>query len=96
VGDTDRADPDPPRSGDPTEALDALVPGLSDALIDLLDALHDRTDDLGPADATVLGLVASHLARTWASTIPAERPIALLDALRAVLKPARAESGAYP
>lgn len=76
-------------SRDPTEALDALVPGLADALIDLLDALHDRTDDLGPGDPTILGRVAAYLAATWQATLPAERPLALLDALRAVLKPSR-------
>ena len=72
---------------DPETTLDALVPGLCDALVDLLDALNDRTDELGPGRPDLLVRLADRLTATWPDAVPAEQPLILLDALRSVLKP---------
>lgn len=69
-----------------SEALDDLLPGLADAVIDLLDALNDRVDELGPARADLLVELGERLTPTWAHTTPAERPLAVLDVLRALVK----------
>ena len=68
------------------DALDALLPGLGDAMIDLLDALNDRVDELGPARPDLLAELEEQLAPTWARTPPAERPLAVLDVLRDLMK----------
>ncbi|MEJ2871912.1 hypothetical protein WCD74_29420 [Actinomycetospora sp. OC33-EN08] len=68
-----------------TDVLDQLVPGLRAAMIDLLDAVNDRSDDLGPARADLLARFREQLVRTWPRTPVHERPLAVLDALRTIL-----------
>ncbi|MFC5061882.1 hypothetical protein [Actinomycetospora atypica] len=65
--------------------LDQFVPGLRDAAIDLFDAVHDKVDELGPARPDLLTTFGEQLGRVWDRTPEQERPIAVLDVLRAVL-----------
>ena len=65
--------------------LDQFVPGLRDAAIDLFDAVHDKADELGPARPDLLSKFGEQLGRVWEQTPEQERPIAVLDVLRAVL-----------
>jgi hypothetical protein len=67
------------------DALDALLPGLSAAVIDLVDAIHDRADDLGLSRPELLTRVAEQLTRVWVRTPGAERPLVVLDAVRCVV-----------
>jgi len=71
------------------DELNRMVPGLGDAIVDLLDAVHDRVDELGPARPDLLARVTGHLAPRWAGTPTDLRPVMVLEALRAVLKPVR-------
>lgn len=66
-------------------ALEALQPGLAGSVVDLLDALHDRTDDLGPARPDLLARIAAELEGRWHSTTTSERPLLVLDVLRRLL-----------
>jgi hypothetical protein len=69
--------------------LDEFLPGLRDAAIDLFDAVHDKVDELGPARPDLLSTFGEQLGRVWEQTPEQERPIAVLDVLRAVLTAAR-------
>ena len=69
-----------------SEALDALLPGLGNAMFDRLYALNYRVDELVPARPDLLLELEEHLAAAWARTTPAERPLAVLDVLRALVK----------
>jgi hypothetical protein len=64
------------------EALDALLPGLGDTVVDLLDAIGDRTDDTAPE--ALVGL-ARRLTAVWAGTPVTERPLVVLDAVRCAM-----------
>lgn len=70
---------------EPEERLDALVPGLADACVDLLDAVYDRVDDFGPARAVLLARLSARLTPLWATATPDERVLAVLDAVRVAL-----------
>lgn len=65
--------------------LDEFVPGLRDAAIDLFDAVHDKADELGPARPDLLSAFGAQLGRVWDRTPETERPLVVLDVLRAVL-----------
>ena len=65
--------------------LDEFVPGLRDAAIDLFDAVHDKADELGPARPDLLTTFREQLGRVWDRTPETERPLLVLDVLRAVL-----------
>lgn len=71
------------------DALDALLPGLSAAVIDLIDAISDRTDELGSARPDLMPRLAEQLTRIWAGTPGAERPLVVLDAVRCVVNSPR-------
>lgn len=71
------------------DALDALLPGLGAAVVDLLDAVHDRTDEHGSARPELLPRLADQLTRMWASTPGPERPLAVLDAVRSAVGSSR-------
>jgi hypothetical protein len=70
---------------EPGERLDALVPGLADACVDLLDAVYDRVDEAGPGRAVLLARLGARLAPLWSAASPDERVLALLDAMRMAL-----------
>jgi hypothetical protein len=70
---------------EPGERLDALVPGLADACVDLLDAVYDRVDEAGPGRAVLLARLGARLSPRWAAASPDERVLAVLDAVRVAL-----------
>ncbi|MCD2197563.1 hypothetical protein LQ327_29755 [Actinomycetospora endophytica] len=67
------------------DALDGLLPGLGAAVVDLFDAIHDRTDDPGAARSEPLVRLAEHLTRAWPRTAAPDRPLVVLDAVRSVM-----------
>lgn len=69
--------------------LDDFLPGLRDAAIDLFDAVHDKVDELGPARPDLLSTFGEQLGRVWDKTPETERPVVVLDVLRAVLTASR-------
>jgi hypothetical protein len=70
---------------EPGERLDALVPGLADACVDLIDAFYDRVDEPGPGRPALLARLCDRLVPGWADAPPDERLLAVLDALRVVI-----------
>lgn len=75
----------PARRPEPADRLDRLVPGLADAVVDLVDAVYDRVDELGPTRAALLTRVSERLGPGWENAAPADRLLAVLDALRRVI-----------
>lgn len=70
---------------EPEERLDALVPGLADACVDLVDAVYDRVDEPGPGRPALLARLGDRLHPDWADSSADERVLAVLDALRVVI-----------
>jgi hypothetical protein len=88
--------PAPTRAPEPADRLDRLVPGLADALVDLVDAVYDRVDELGPARAVLLARLSQRLGPGWDTAAPEERLLAVLDALRRVIGTRTAGATAQP
>ena len=73
------------RRADPAERLDALVPGLADAVVDLFDAVYDQVDEVGPGRAVLLARLSRRLGPSWDAATPDDRLLRVLDALRIVI-----------
>ncbi len=83
----DAGGPGPAAGGvlEPGERLDGLVPGLADAVVDLLDAVYDRVDEAGPGHSALLARLCDRLDPRWHATSPDDRLLAVLDALRVLI-----------
>ena len=73
------------RWAEPAERLDALVPGLADAVVDLLDAVYDQVDEVGPGRTVLLARLSRRLGPSWDAASPDDRLLRVLDALRIVI-----------
>jgi hypothetical protein len=69
----------------PADRLDGLVPGLADAVVDLLDAVYDHVDEVGPGRAVLLARLSQRLGPSWDTASPDDRVLRVLDALRIVI-----------
>jgi hypothetical protein len=73
------------RGPEPAERLDGLVPGLADAVVDLLDAVYDRVDEIGPGHPVLLDRLTERLVPGWDAASPEDRLLRVLDALRVIV-----------
>jgi hypothetical protein len=73
------------RRAEPADRLDGLVPGLADAVVDLLDAMYDHVDEVGPGRAVLLARLSRRLDPSWDAASPDDRLLRVLDALRLVI-----------
>ncbi len=73
------------RATEPGERLDGLVPGLADAVVDLVDAVYDRVDEAGPGRSVLLARLCDRLDPGWYAASPDDRLLAVLDALRVLI-----------
>ena len=83
----DAGGPGPPAARRPgaAERLDGLVPGLADAVVDLLDAVYDHVDEVGPGREVLLARLSERLGPRWEAAAPDDRLLSVLDALRVVI-----------
>jgi hypothetical protein len=82
IQDADGRGPAAARRPEPAERLDGLVPGLADAVVDLVDALYDHVDEVGPGRTVLLARLSERLGSRWDTASPDDRLLTLLDALR--------------
>ncbi|MDT7745020.1 MAG: hypothetical protein QOE59_4098 [Actinomycetota bacterium] len=73
------------RRPEPADRLDRLVPGLADAVVDLLDAVYDHVDEVGPGRAVLLARLSERLGPRWDTASSDDRLLTVLDALRVVI-----------